>query len=99
MKAIVWYCLAVLSVGFGLTMVFFYPFKHPLHQELGRTAVFVEPVMAIQPFCALWMVYQARRHESNPLYYLLLAAFVPFAFVWYYFERFRPRKRLGRPTA
>jgi hypothetical protein len=25
--------------------------------------------------------------------YIFLAAFVPFSYIWYYFERFRPRKQ------
>jgi hypothetical protein len=75
-------------------MVFFPPFKHPLHQELGRAAVVVEPILMLQPLCALWMVYQAVRHEAKPFFYIFLAGFVPFAFVWYYFERFRPRKMM-----
>jgi len=73
-------------------MVFFYPFKHPLQQELGRSAVVVVPILTLQPFFGLWMLYQAIRHETKPLWYVLLAASVPFAYVWYYFERYRPRK-------
>jgi hypothetical protein len=79
-------------------MVFFYPFKHPFHEELGRAAVVIEPIMMLQPFCALWMVYQAVRHEAKPSSYIVLAIFVPFAYVWYYIERFRLRKQTRRST-
>jgi hypothetical protein len=65
-------------------MVSFYPFKHPLQQELGRSAVVVEPILALQPFFAIWMLYQAIRYEAKPQRYVLLAAFVPFSCVWYY---------------
>ena len=73
-------------------MVFFYPFKHPLSQELGRSAVVIEPLLALQPIFALWMLYQAIRYEAKPLWYVVLGAFVPFSYVWYYVERYRPRK-------
>jgi hypothetical protein len=38
------------------------------------------------------MLYQAIRYEAKPLRYVLLVAFVPFSCVWYYVERYRPRK-------
>ena len=70
----------------------FLSFKHPLQQELGRSAVVVMPILMVQPLFGLWMLYQAIRHEAKPLWYVLLAASVPFACVWYYVERYRPRK-------
>jgi hypothetical protein len=91
-RKLVWACLGVLSFLFGMTMLFFYPFKHPLQQELGRSAVVVMPILMVQPLFGIWMLYQAIRHETKPLWYVLLAASVPFAYVWYYVERYRPRK-------
>ena len=91
-RKVLWICLGVLSTSFGLMMVFFYPFKHPLQQELGRSAVVVEPILALQPFFGIWMLYQAIRYEAKPLRYVLLVAFVPLSCVWYYVERYRPRK-------
>jgi hypothetical protein len=91
-RKVVWVCLGILSFLFGMMMVFFYPFKHPLREELGRSAVLVVPILLVQPFFGLWMLYQAIRHETKPLWYVLLAASVPFAYVWYYVERYRPRK-------
>jgi hypothetical protein len=38
---------------------------------------------------AFLMMYTAIRYERNPAPMILLA-FVPFAFLWYYFERVRP---------
>ena len=96
MKRIVWICLAIISVAFGLTMVFFYPFKHPLHDELGRAAVVIEPIMLVQPIMGLWMLYQAIRYEAKPLPYVFLVAFVPFSYIWYYIEKVRPRKLARR---
>jgi hypothetical protein len=38
---------------------------------------------------AFWMMYMAIRYEKKPVGYIVLA-FVPFTFLWYYFERVRP---------
>jgi uncharacterized membrane protein len=43
------------------------------------------------PVGALWMLYDCSIHEKPPLIYFVLA-FVPYAFVWYYFDRVRPRR-------
>jgi hypothetical protein len=91
-KRPVWICLGILSCAFVLTMVFFYPFKHPFIEEIGRASVVVVPILFLQPICGMWMLYQAIRYEAKPLPYILLVAFVPFSYVWYYFERVRPRK-------
>jgi uncharacterized membrane protein YqjE len=40
----------------------------------------------------LWMLYTAVRHEKRPLAFALLS-FVPFSFLWYYFERTRQAAR------
>lgn len=40
---------------------------------------------------AFWMMYEAIRHEKHPLPMVLLA-FLPFAFLWYYVERVRQGK-------
>lgn len=37
-------------------------------------------------------MYMSIRYEKKPLPMLALALFVPFTFVWYYFERVRPGK-------
>ena len=38
-----------------------------------------------------WMIYVALREEEQP-WPLFWLAFVPFASLWYYFERVRPRR-------
>jgi len=83
--------LAVASTTTVCFLLFSYPFKLPLYEELGFARYVVEPIIIISPFCAMWMAYQAIRHEPKPLPYVVLAMFVPFAFVWYYIERVRPR--------
>ena len=47
------------------------------------------------PFGSFWMLYQSIRFESKPLKYILLS-FLPYAFLWYYFERVRKRTYVGR---
>jgi hypothetical protein len=42
------------------------------------------------PVGAFWMLYDCARHKKTPFRYFLFA-FVPYAFVIYYFERVRPR--------
>jgi hypothetical protein len=42
------------------------------------------------PIGAFWMLYDCSRREKPPFIYFLLA-FIPYAFVWYYFDRVRPR--------
>jgi hypothetical protein len=52
-------------------------------------------LFGIPPFGAFWMMYMSIRHEKNPFPMLALALFVPFTFLWYYFERVRSGK-VGR---
>jgi hypothetical protein len=40
----------------------------------------------VPPIGAFWMMYVAIRHENSP-FPLILLAYVPYAFVWYYFDR------------
>ena len=92
-KRLVWICLGVLSFAFVLTMVFFYPFKHPFIEEIGRAAFVIMPILFVQPICGMWMLYQVIRNEAKPMPYILLVAFVPFSYIWYYMERVRKRRR------
>jgi len=43
----------------------------------------------------LWIFYQAARYEVRPLRFVLLG-FLPFSFVWYYYERYSRRRGRGR---
>jgi hypothetical protein len=49
-------------------------------------------LFGIAPLGAFWMMYMSIRYEKKPFPLLLLASFVPFTFLWYYFERVRPRR-------
>jgi hypothetical protein len=52
-------------------------------------------IVAIAALGGLWMLYTAVRQEKHPLPMILLALFIPYAPLWYYFERIRPG-RLSR---
>lgn len=52
-------------------------------------ALFV--LFALPPAGSFWMMYISIRYEKTPLPMILLA-FIPFTFLWYYFERVRPGK-------
>lgn len=44
------------------------------------------------PIGSLWMLYDCAVREKPPVLYYLMALFLPYAFVWYYFDRVRPRQ-------
>ncbi len=51
--------------------------------------VFISGVASLGAF---WMMYASYRFEKQPASMFLLAMFVPFAPVWYYFNRVRGKK-------
>ncbi len=53
---------------------------------------FVLLFFMVPPLGSLWMLYQSIRYEKKCLPFVLLAL-VPYAFVWYLFERYRKRSR------
>lgn len=53
-------------------------------------------LFAVAPSGAFWMMYQVIRHEREPFPLIALALLVPFAFLWYYFDRVRPGKHKTR---
>ena len=59
----------------------------------GQTILVVlyAAICAVSTLGTLWMMYFSIRHERRPLPMILLA-FVPYASLWYYFERVRPAK-------
>jgi hypothetical protein len=56
------------------------------------TMIFVATVLffVASPIGAFWMLYDCAVREKPPFVYFLFAL-VPYAFVWYYFDRVRPR--------
>jgi hypothetical protein len=63
--------------------------KIPAEHPAMLLALFV--LFGIPPVGAFWMMYMAIRYEKNP-FPLILLVFIPFTFLWYYFERVRPGK-------
>ena len=51
-------------------------------------------LFAVGVFGAYWMIYQSIRYERRRAKLTVLALF-PFAFIWYYFERYRKRDLRG----
>jgi hypothetical protein len=43
----------------------------------------------IAPLGGFWGIYQSIRNEKHPGKYIAIVMFVPFGFLWYYFERYR----------
>ena len=45
-------------------------------------------LFAIAPLGGFWMIYKSIRCEKKP-FPIVFLAFIPFTFLWYYFERVR----------
>ncbi len=56
---------------------------------------FVVVWFSIGPLGAYWMLYQVIRFERK-VFPLVIFAFVPYAFIWYYLERYRQRREVDR---
>jgi hypothetical protein len=85
MKLFLWILL-----GFAVTGLAFWAIvtEGPENPVLVSLAVVV---FAASPIGAFWMLYVAIRYETHPLP-MVPMAFIPFSFLWYYFERVRPGK-------
>jgi hypothetical protein len=83
MRAIAWVLSGFITTGvvFFLTTSSWFP-----RNTISETLVFL--FFALPSIGAFWMLYVVIRKEKSPL--LIFVAFVPFGFLWYYFERFRP---------
>ena len=56
-------------------------------------AIFIVLILFISPnIGTLWMIYVAAKSEKKPLAYMLLA-FIPFFFIFYYFDRYLGYRR------
>ena len=78
-----WTLLLLATTAFTLWCQF-----GPWWPKGGLESAFVTLFFLVQPLGALWMLYRSVRFEGRPLLFILLA-FVPYAFLWYYFERVR----------
>jgi hypothetical protein len=85
MKLLFWILLGlgVTGVAFWMVISPWFP-KNPLLEDLA-IVFFMAPSVG-----AFWMLYMVIRHEKRPMP-LVLLAFIPYTFLWYYFERIRSR--------
>lgn len=75
--------------GFALVMI-------PVQGEwMSALLGLISFVMGASQLGGYWMMYQAVRYEISPWRFVFLA-FIPFAFVWYYFERYSKRRASSR---
>ena len=90
MRAFLWILLGLVVTGLVFYVVISAWFPKNLATESLVFMFFCAPSAG-----AFWMLYVAIRNERHPLP-LILLAFVPYAFLWYYFERVRPKKHITR---
>ena len=81
--------------GFAVTGLAFYAVVSPWFPKNSVTQLLAVLFFGAPTLGAFWMLYTAIRNERNPLPIVLLA-FLPYAFLWYYFERVRPGKHKTR---
>ncbi len=90
MKLFLWVLLGLMTTGLAFLFVISpWTPRNPYVQDL-LVVFFGAPSVG-----AFWMLYVAIRYEKRPLRFVCLA-FIPFAFLWYYFERVRPGKLVQR---
>ena len=90
MKIILW-----ILAGFVVTGLAFYAVMSPWYPK-NPAAEFLAVIFFCAPSAgAFWMLFTAIRNERSPVRIVLLA-FLPYAFLWYYFERVRPGKHRTR---
>ena len=93
MRTFLWVVFLVSLSGFALWILF-------------RVGVVTSPPLLFLLFTffaapsigGMWMIYLSIRYEEHPLTFVLLA-FVPYAFVWYYFDRARLGKHMTRQSS
>jgi hypothetical protein len=83
MKFALWVLL-----GLGVTGVAFWLVTSPWFPKNPVIETIVFAFFALPSVGAFWMLYVAVRFERNPTAYVFLA-FIPYSFMWYYFERVR----------
>lgn len=81
--------------GLAVTGLVFWMFVNPSIPGKPILMVLYAAICAVGALGAFWMMYVSIRHERHPVP-LILLAFVPYACLWYYFERVRPGKRRTR---
>ncbi len=86
MKTFLWALIAI-----ALNVFVFWVVVGPWYPTNRAEMILIATLFGLPALGGFWMLYSAVRHEKRPLPFVLLA-FVPFSFLWYYFERTRFRK-------
>lgn len=90
MKALPWVVLTIGLTSFALWIV-----AGPWAPKNSLATFSIAAFFGLSAVGGFWMLYMALRYEKHPLWFLLLAL-IPYTFLWYYFERVRPRRHLTR---
>ena len=90
MKLFLWILLGFVIAGLAFWMI-----TSPGIPRNPLLVFLVILVFTVPPLGAFWMLYVSIRYEKHPLP-MMLMAFVPYALLWYYFERGRRGKHLNR---
>jgi len=86
MKRFLWALIAV-----TLNLFLFWVVVGPWYPTNRAAMIFIATLFGLPAVGGFWMLYSAVRYEKRPVPFALLA-FLPFSFLWYYFERIRVRK-------
>lgn len=92
MKFSFYIVLGLITLAFAFWFVVLSGKTLPLSTPLMLVVILV---FVVSPLGSWWMLYTAVRHERQPVP-LVFLAFLPFASIWYYFERVRKGKHLTR---
>ncbi len=93
MRTLLW----VLLIG-GLTLVAVWIVIAPWTPQNVLVITTIAALFGLSSLGGFWMLYMAIRYERYPVRFVALSL-LPFAFIWYYFERVRAGKHKTRATA
>lgn len=85
LKRVLIICFVLLMNGF---ILWFFFAAGPLVDRIP--AILGAPPFFIGPLGTIWMLYDSFRYERKPWPYAIVA-FVPYVFIWHYFEHVRKR--------
>jgi len=92
MKLTLFVIVGIVTLAFAFWVVVVAPIRSPLSTPLMLVLILV---FGVPPMGSFWMLYNAVRYERQP-FPIVLLAFLPFSFIWYYFERVRNGRHLTR---
>ena len=78
-------------LGLGASGLAFWLIASNIVPQNPLVKMFIIALFTLPSVGSFWMLYMVVRHERSPLGYIILA-FIPFTFMWYYFDRVKPGK-------